>query len=66
MRVRKGDKVKVLRGSFKGKEGKVAEVGVTKGKIRIEGLTYRKARGQEILVPIDPSDVMIIEMVERK
>jgi len=66
VRVRKGDKVKVMRGLFEGKEGKVIDVDLIKRKIRIEGMTHRKAKGQEILMPIDPSNVMIIEMVERK
>lgn len=66
VRVKKGDKVKVLRGGFSGKEGKVVNVNLTKKKIRIEGMTHRKARGQEVLMPIDPSNVIIIEMAERK
>jgi large subunit ribosomal protein L24 len=66
VRIRKGDKVKILRGSLKGKEGKIVDVDLIKVKIRIEGITYRKSRGQEILVPLDPSNVIIIEMAERK
>ncbi|MEM2974113.1 MAG: 50S ribosomal protein L24 [Candidatus Micrarchaeia archaeon] len=65
IRLRKGDKVKILRGSFKGKEGKIIDVDLTKGKIKIEGITHRKARGQEVLMPIDPSNVIIIETTER-
>ena len=66
VRIKKGDKVKIFRGQFKGKEGKVVEVDLIKRKIKIEKMTHRKARGQEILVPIDPSNVVIIEMAERK
>jgi large subunit ribosomal protein L24 len=66
MRIRKGDKVKIVRGNFKGKEGKVARVDLKKCKIFIEGITRKKARGQEILVPIDPSNVIITELAERK
>ena len=66
IRIKKGDKVKILRGQFKGKEGKIVDVNLTKRKIRIEGMTHRKARGQEVFMPIDPSNVIIIEMVERK
>jgi len=66
IRIKKGDKVKIVRGTFQGKEGKIIDVDLTKRKVRIEGITHRKARGQETLLPIDPSNVVIIEMVERK
>ena len=66
IRIKKGDKVKIVRGSSQGKEGKIVDVDLTKMKIKVEGITHRKARGQEILVPIDPSNVVIIEMTERK
>ena len=39
MPVVKGDKVKVLRGTYKGKEGKVVEVYRKKWVIHIEGIT---------------------------
>lgn len=61
VRIKKGDKIKILRGSFKGKEGKVVAVNLKSAKIYIEGITHRKARGQEVLRPIDPSNVLIIE-----
>ncbi len=64
--VRKGDKVKVMRGRFAGKEGKIMAVNLTKAKVYVEGMAYRKAKGKEIPFPIQPSNVMIIEMVERK
>jgi large subunit ribosomal protein L24 len=66
IRVKKGDKVKILRGNFKGKEGKIVKVDLKECKIFIEGITRKKARGQEILVPIDPSNVLVTELAERK
>jgi len=66
VRIKVGDKVKIMRGKFKGKEGKVMDVDLRKGKIKIEGIAYRKAKGQEIPFPLHPSNVMIIEMTERK
>jgi len=66
LRVRKGDKVKIVRGKFRKKEGKVIDVDLNKKKIFIEGITQRKARGQEAFVPIDPSNVVIISLTERK
>lgn len=59
--VREGDKVKIMRGKFKGHSGKVSAVDLTSLKVFIEGAVARKARGQEKLVPIEPSNIMIIE-----
>lgn len=63
-RVRKGDKVKVMRGDFAGHEGKVLEVDMKNRRIKIEGVTTTKVRGTEVLVPIHPSNVMIISFGE--
>jgi large subunit ribosomal protein L24 len=66
MRVKKGDTVRVIRGRFADKEGKVIEVNLRRGKIYIEGITQRKSRGQEAKVAIDPSNVIITKLAERK
>jgi large subunit ribosomal protein L26e len=44
--VRKGDTVKVLRGTFKGREGKVITVYRKKWAIHIEKLTREKTNGK--------------------
>ncbi len=59
--LRKGDKVKVLRGEKKGSTGKVVEVDLSDLKAYVEGTTRRTAKGVEKLQPIDPSNLMIIE-----
>ncbi len=64
-RLRKGDKVRVMRGSFKKKEGKVVEVDLKKAKVFIEGIVSKKQGGKEKLIPLQPSNLMIIE-TERK
>lgn len=61
LQIRKGDEVKVMRGSGKGHKGKVERVDLKKAKIYIEGLTVKKTDGSEVLRPIDPSNVMIID-----
>jgi len=66
VQVKKGDKVKVLRGKFKGKEGKVARVDLSLSKIYVEGITQKKMNGKEVFFPLEPSNVMITEMTERK
>ncbi len=58
--VRKGDEVKIMRGEFKGRTGKVREVDLKKLRIYVEGITRRKSTGEEVHVPIHPSNVMII------
>jgi len=59
--VHAGDTVKVMVGKFAGKTGKVSEVILKDAKIYVEGVVARKAKGQEVLVAIDPSNVMIME-----
>ncbi len=60
--VRKGDKVRILRGKFKGKEGVVARVDLRRLKVFVEGITQKKADGSEVLFPLDPSNLLIIEV----
>ena len=59
--VRKGDKVEITTGSFKKKSGKVLEASYSKLKLYIEGITRKNARGQEKLIPIDPSNVILMD-----
>ncbi|MCC7553467.1 MAG: 50S ribosomal protein L24 [Methanobacteriaceae archaeon] len=56
-----GDKIKVLRGDYKEQEGKVIEVNYTSYKAFIEGITFSKPDGNAVIVPIDPSNLMIID-----
>jgi large subunit ribosomal protein L24 len=58
----KGDTVKVMRGSFRGHEDKVARVDVRKKYLEIEGITMSKADGNKIAKPIHPSNVMITKL----
>jgi len=58
--VRKDDKVKVMRGKFKGKIAKVTEVNLKTLKVYLEGVTRKKVDGKEVQVPIQPSNLQII------
>lgn len=58
--VKAGDKVKVMKGNFKGKIGQVTGVSLKDLKVYIEGITRKKADGKEIQVPIVPSVLQII------
>lgn len=60
--VREGDKVKIVRGKFRGHSGKVSEVDLKSSKIYVEGAVARKAKGAEVLVAIEPSNVVIMEL----
>ncbi len=60
--VRKDDTVKIMRGKFKGKEGKVTKVDLKKLKIYIDVAKRKKVSGKEVQVPIDPSNVMIVDL----
>ena len=60
--IRKGDKVRVLRGDAKGVEGKVVRVDRKKYHVFIEGVTRTNQRGDEILIPIHYSNLMLIDL----
>ena len=64
LRVRTGDKVKVLRGSYAGHTGKVIEVDMKRLRIKVDGVTVKKSDGTEVPMPIHPSNVMIVELGE--
>ncbi|MDE1861542.1 MAG: 50S ribosomal protein L24 [Thaumarchaeota archaeon] len=58
-RVVEGDSVKVLRGEFKGIEGKVTSVSTLRRGIAIEGIKREKLKGGNVDIFIHPSNVMI-------
>ena len=62
LRVVKGDSVKVMRGEYKGVEGKVENVDVEHGTLNIEGVQREKIRGGQVKVPIHASKVMIVNL----
>ncbi len=57
-----GDSVKILRGSHKGKEGKVSVVNLKKMVITVDGISVTKSDGTEVPRPIQPSNVMITKL----
>ena len=60
--VRKGDVVRVMRGKFKGHEGKVVEVNLKNMKIAVEGVTIRRTDNKSVQFWLDPSNVEIIKL----
>jgi len=59
--LRKGDDVKVMRGSDKGFKGKVERIDLKTSKVYVEGLNVKKVDGSEVLKPIEPSNLLITE-----
>ena len=60
--VRKGDKVKILRGQFKGNEGKVDRVDIKKTRVYVTGIESVKKDGTKTFYPIHPSNLLITEL----
>ncbi|MBW2988979.1 50S ribosomal protein L24 [Candidatus Woesearchaeota archaeon] len=60
--LKKGDKVKVMRGQFKKHRGNVEKVDLKKGKARISGIEISKKEGSKTTYMINPSNLMITEL----
>ena len=61
--LRKGDTVKVLRGQFKGKTGKVEEVDTRKSRVAIKGIEVIKKDGNKVYFRINVSNLMITDLI---
>lgn len=72
MKLKKGDKVKVVTGKDKGKEGKIVRVLVSENKVVVDGLNMMKKHSRprkanekgsviEVSMPINASNVMILD-----
>ena len=59
--IKSGDEIKIMRGAFKGKTGKVADVDLKKMKVYIEGITRKKSDGKEVKIPFHPSNLLIVK-----
>jgi large subunit ribosomal protein L26e len=62
MPIRKDDEVRVVRGKFAGKEGKITQVYRKKYVIHIERVTRDKANGQTVNIGINASNVQITKL----
>lgn len=62
LRVRKGDKIKVLRGQFKGKTGTVDRVDVARKKVYVVGVEYVKKDGGKFMYGLHPSNLLITDL----
>ena len=62
MPVRKNDIVKIMRGEFAGRDGKVIRVDTQAHRIYVEKVIRKKSNGEEFEVAIDPSKVMLVDL----
>ena len=62
VRVRVGDRVRIMRGQFKRQEGKVEEADIRTSKIFIAKVEHTKRDGTKARYPIEPSNVLIVEL----
>lgn len=62
IRVKQGDGVKVMRGEYKGIEGKVNKVHAEESRLVIEGIQREKVRGGNVPVLVHASKVMVMSL----
>ena len=62
IQLKKGDKIKILRGQFKKKEGKVERINLKQERVFITGMERIKKEGSKLLVSFHPSNLMITEL----
>jgi large subunit ribosomal protein L24 len=60
--VKKGDDVKIVRGSFAGRAGKVNSISRTRFAVYIDGIESTRRDGSKVLVPVDASNLVITEL----
>ena len=61
--LRKGDRVKIVRGNYKGTLGKIDRINLKRERIFVEGTERTKRDGTKSLYPIHPSNVIIYDLV---
>jgi large subunit ribosomal protein L24 len=60
--LKKGDKVKVMRGQFKKISGSVEKIDLKKGKAIVTGIEMTKKDGSKVTYPLNISNLMITEL----
>lgn len=61
-RLKTGDKVKVMRGQYKGKEEKVIEVNLKKQKVYLDKIQITRIDGNTAKIPFKSSNLMITDL----
>ncbi len=60
--IKKGDNVKIMRGKFKGKSGKINNVDLKMSRISVDGIQRQKKDGSKTNVYFNPSKLQIQEL----
>ncbi len=60
--VRKGDEIRVMKGGSKGLTGSVERVDLKKLKVYVGGINIKKVDGSEVLIALEPSNLMITKL----
>ncbi|MBM3228764.1 50S ribosomal protein L24 [Candidatus Pacearchaeota archaeon] len=58
--LRKGDVVRILRGKFRGKTGKITKIETKNFKVYVEGIQIKKRDGSKVNVKLNSSNLQII------
>lgn len=62
IRIRKGDKVTIMRGQFRKKTNRIERIDLKKTKVYIPGAEIIKKDGTKVLYPIHPSNLVVTEL----
>ncbi len=62
LRLRKGDKVKVMRGHYKGHEGKIEHINLRESFVYITKIEVAKKDGSKVRAPIHASNLLILDL----
>ena len=60
--LRKGDKIKIMHGTFKKHEGKVERIDLKKTRVFVNGVELTKKDGTKKMLALHPSNLMITEL----
>ena len=60
--VRKGDRIKVMTGQFKGKLVKASDIDLKRKRVYLEDVFTVKKDGNKVAVSVNPSNLMIMEL----
>jgi large subunit ribosomal protein L24 len=60
--LRKGDTVKIMRGKFKEKRGKIIDIKIKTEKVYVEGIQRTKMDGSKKNIPLKASNLQILEL----
>ena len=64
--IKRGDEVKILKGKWKGKKGKVVQVYRRRSIIHVDKIQREKQNGQSVFFPIKPSYCVIEKLLDNK